>query len=110
MSTCNFCIRPGACCENFYLSMPEPDTKKSDGYATVWRETLIRGLPFYPSRPFNQYTDAAGVERQQWQFSCTNLLPNGRCGDYDNRPEFPCRDYKPLQDHLCVMTAGRLLK
>lgn len=37
-----------------------------------------------------------------WVFwSCKNLTPEGRCGDYENRPEL-CRTYEPGQDLLCV--------
>lgn len=66
------------------------------------------GLPFMPLEPVSCFADSNGALYQVWTFRCTNLLTNGRCGDYEHRPQL-CRLYEPLQDGLCVMRANRLL-
>jgi Fe-S-cluster containining protein len=53
---------------------------------------MKNGLPF---RPLDQ------DEKGTWRYWCLNLLPNGRCGDYENRPGL-CRLYVAGSDGLCV--------
>lgn len=53
---------------------------------------LRYGLPFRPLRQ---------TEEARWRWWCTNLLPSGRCGDYENRPEV-CRIFVAGSDPLCV--------
>jgi hypothetical protein len=36
-----------------------------------------------------------------WHFRCIDLLPDGRCGNYENRPHGPCVLYEPGSDSLC---------
>jgi Fe-S-cluster containining protein len=38
---------------------------------------------------------------------CPNLLPDGRCGDYENRPEV-CRSFKP--DEICELISTLTLE
>jgi hypothetical protein len=53
------------------------------------------GLPFVPTHADEQW--------DFYRFDCVNLLPNGKCGDYANRPWGPCVIYVPGQTFdLCV--------
>jgi len=51
------------------------------------------GLPFIPE---------VVNEHGYWIFNCPVLGPDGRCGDYENRPA-TCRSYEPGVDALCVL-------
>jgi len=53
-------------------------------------ENVQIGLPFLPLM----------LQGGWWMFTCP-LLVDGRCSDYDNRPEL-CRDYQPMSDLLCA--------
>lgn len=50
----------------------------------------------YPIRPLDYWNS----DKVQVQFGCNNLGKDGRCLDYDNRPEL-CRLYQAQQDALC---------
>lgn len=69
------------------------------------------GLPFVPvERRSTHYVDDPGSDQHGreyavWVWGCPKLLPNGRCGDYENRPGL-CRSYQPLDDGLCVHFGG----
>lgn len=52
------------------------------------------GLPFMPL-----WLDGAG----RWRFWCPVLRHDGRCGDYENRPQL-CASYQPATDMLCCMS------
>lgn len=88
---CETCMRPGSCCKDLYLSgggLHNPQSLES-----VERRTLELGLFMF--RPLHQ------DEYGRWRFWCTNLQPDGRCGDYEGRPEL-CRTYNEGYDGLCV--------
>lgn len=62
--------------------------------------------PFIPNEKKDTYTDAeSGRTYSTWSFNCKNLLPNGRCGDYENRPDL-CRRFEPASGPLCVHYMG----
>lgn len=110
MSECDTCSSPGHCCKGFTLN-------HSQGQFTVWnepgweekaREYVSQvGMPFFYPLPFVESGD-----RPLWkhegrtyfapQWSCERLGPDGRCTQYEDRPEL-CRRYEPLQDSLCIM-------
>jgi Fe-S-cluster containining protein len=106
MSACDTCPKPGACCTDFHLnigSFPK-DTWKEDA-----QEKLISvGLPFFfPKRlavegreTADQPVEANGLVLIR--YGCTRLTPEGRCGDYENRPQL-CHSYQPKSDSLCVL-------
>lgn len=79
-----------------------------------WLRSQGLGM-FRPLRRYYQWigdhTEADGVRESrvhvdQWLFSCTKLLANGRCGIYAQRPEL-CKSYAPGNDMLCVHVQGR---
>lgn len=60
-----------------------------------------------PLRPHVWYSKP-GAHRPhgvRWLYSCTNLTPEGRCSDYDNRPKM-CQEFKPGADALCAEFDG----
>lgn len=63
--------------------------------AANWR------MPFVPEEPY--FNDKGG---ELWRFRCTALLANGRCGNYEDRPDL-CKRYEAGSDELCVF--GRTL-
>jgi Fe-S-cluster containining protein len=58
---------------------------------------IAYGLPFVPIGMIHD-------PRQGWvwNFRCTELQPDGRCGIYDRRPYSPCVVYEPGQDGICA--------
>lgn len=103
MSLCDTCREPGSCCSGFYLSSPN-----GTGNFSVWETPLsplilmaTRWLPFLPVvRGPTLHCDEGdyyGIER--WE--CPLLGDDGRCTDYDNRPQL-CRDYVAGSDEICV--------
>ena len=100
-SLCENCGDPGRCCKDIKL------TRKAFGGITKLECLVIlatiehpdphmlnTGLPFLP-----EYVG----EDEQWRFSCPRLREDGRCGDYENRPNL-CRTFVPGAHHPCVMT------
>ena len=63
----------------------------ADGKPTI-------GLPFLPLE-VQPATDGCPAF---WRYSCPILTPDGRCGDYENRPSL-CASYRPGQDGLCAI-------
>lgn len=110
VSECDSCPKPGACCQNFPLpaiSLEQHPTLLDAMIAAASRLYSVGedkgrdaiGLPFIPVKPT---TEVLGEACYLWQ--CVNLLPNGRCGDYEHRPYGPCVLYKPGADRLCAIS------
>lgn len=115
MSLCDQCAVPGMCCREIrlstsYIAGPEGTTALE---ALAWLAACVPsegelGLPFLPLRrelhplgiPLG-WTDCPVVH--EWVFSCPILAPDGRCGDYENRPNL-CRTFEPGTDEPCAMT------
>lgn len=92
-SMCDSCFKPGACCKGFVLTDLPPISGASIRAAK--RFMRRRGLPFDPIGRRDR-----GDEKKARVWACRNILPNGRCGDYENRPQL-CRDFKAGSDGLC---------
>lgn len=106
MSLCDKCFDPGRCCKLMNLS------QKSGDALTVWTDIDIpaqaieHGLPFEPVAKLGEWTDEkTGRPYAEFHWRCTKLLPNGRCGIYEDRPNL-CRSFEPLTDQLCVHWNG----
>lgn len=107
MSLCDQCFAPGACCRRLHLR------RTNDDALTLWDdeptgEQLERhGLPtFVASELIGSWKDeASGRPYSEWMFSCSALLPSGRCGIYEQRPDL-CRNFEPASDSLCVHFGG----
>lgn len=95
MSLCDTCLSPGACCKRLALSGPfaQPMSRERVEHLLMSPEWHSQGVGNF--RPGDQ--DEHGV----WRFWCTQLLPDGRCGIYQDRPHL-CRIYRPGQDAMCV--------
>lgn len=117
-SLCDQCFAPGACCRrlNFYGGSPAID---GGNEKTYWLDEPIEpqlragmGNDVYRPIPFEVFEIKERFIDEETKrpygkitFSCRNLLPNGRCGDYENRP-WLCRVFEPAGDHLCVHYKG----
>jgi Fe-S-cluster containining protein len=55
-------------------------------------------MPFLP---------AEQDENGEWRFACPLLGADGRCTDYERRPQI-CRNYEPGQDGLCALHVENL--
>jgi Fe-S-cluster containining protein len=94
-SMCDRCISPGACCKRLVLSGPFAAPMSLER-----AEHLLIDPDWFPQtkgvfRPGNQLPNG------RWEFWCTALKSDGRCGIYEDRPQL-CRDYRPGADGLCV--------
>lgn len=85
MSLCDTCKDPGHCCREIPIWGIEKTTLEVIAYI------VEQDWPFEIS-----YIHEDGRGR----YECRNLLPNGRCGDYENRP-FICSDFVEASDRLC---------
>lgn len=66
----------------------------------------LPGTPFVPWMELERFTfEETGRQFATYLWSCPVLLPNGRCGDYENRPNV-CRSFEPASDLLCVHYGG----
>ena len=91
---CETCKSPGACCKRMFLNggpgpfhMHEPMSRENAEHAAHRLD-----IPFLPS---HQKEDGT------WEWSCTQLLDNGRCGIYEERPNV-CRIYEAGSSPLCI--------
>lgn len=105
-SLCDRCFAPGQCCKALALF------SMKDVELTVWDDDPK--LPEQPGTqpPFTRTTrtggpwkDDAGREYSTWFWSCSALLPSGRCGIYETRPDL-CRRFEPASSPLCVHYQG----
>lgn len=99
MSTCDTCHDPGACCKSFTLSIArdwEEYAKTTPLHALV--TMAVYWLPFSPK--------GIGTDpNQRMRWSCGLLDVNGRCSDYENRPEL-CHHYQAGDDGMCAEFIG----
>jgi Fe-S-cluster containining protein len=112
VSLCDHCVKPGHCCRDIYISsQSHSGTFYADEWPAAglrWLDDAMPGHPFSPLRL--EVIDPADLRHDQnagrpygfGRWSCRNLAPSGRCGDYENRPEL-CKAYEPASDGLCVM-------
>jgi Fe-S-cluster containining protein len=114
MSLCNRCIDPGICCREIRLNVKPPFMTKLE--ALAWLASIHPaygeiGLPFIPEYKDRillydfdeaiQFYSTSPLE-SEWVYSCPVLTPDGRCGDYENRPRL-CRTFESGRNQPCVM-------
>lgn len=106
-SLCDTCRKPGHCCTMFTLNIYE----RAEGWHAGMQRQLDRyGLSFI--KPVAPSVIGLHIQRDNPEgrmngfFSCTRLGADGRCSDYENRPEL-CRIYEPGSDSLCVEHARK---
>lgn len=90
-SLCDKCYAPGQCCKALALVGSAGPLSGEEARVQI----ALQELPFKEHLQGN----AAGL------FYCTKLQPDGRCGDYENRP-YLCREFEPGADPLCVHWRG----
>ncbi len=113
MSACDTCPKPGFCCRDIRLHNAKGDeltTWLDEGHGAAQIQLLAAGLPFIADRVAESWrapadADQPGREYGAWFYQCPNLLPNGRCGDYENRPQV-CRKFQPGDGINCVLYKG----
>lgn len=96
MSTCDTCREPGRCCKRLHLQWGDGWTPHAE---TPLDAIVIMARAWLPFVPLGKTKDGALI------WSCPLLDADGRCGDYENRPQL-CRDYQPQEDPLCVEFIG----
>lgn len=111
MSLCDGCFAPGQCCRRirfygggelaFDLSEPIEDQIRSRMHA----DDADRLMPFRPVGEARNVRVVESTRTGSFTFTCVNLQPSGRCGDYENRP-WLCRVFEPGSDALCVHYRG----
>lgn len=108
MSACDTCIKPGACCHDipFFLDKGWSTMDMLILFATYQHELNPEiGLPFHSPirKPTTRYSD-----KNMWVAQCLYIRDDGRCGNYENRPHWPCGAYLPGNDPLCVHYVERI--
>ncbi|MCH8243551.1 MAG: hypothetical protein IH897_13215 [Planctomycetes bacterium] len=116
-SACDTCRDPGYCCRNIGLSVLFPaemhrgEVDKHIAEATCpWTGEDDGGekMPFmHPIRVTTRYAYRGQHKPHgvKWGFSCDRLGKDGRCMQYEDRPEV-CRNYEPKTDLLCIEYQG----
>ena len=108
MSLCDRCYAPGNCCRQFALENADgkPSFWIADGLGAVYEWLEKYSLPFVPKEIHRVGRDRRDLSWATWWFKCPKLLPDGRCGIYEARPQL-CRDFEAGGDsHLCVHMNG----
>ena len=112
MSLCDRCFAPGQCCKRITL-LSADDTPLSTwvGEGEAAKQMVKVGLPFEPLehgpifKTADDDPDDPAREFTVWSWRCPRLQPDGRCGDYENRPDL-CRRFEPASNLLCVHWSG----
>lgn len=98
MSTCDTCREPGHCCKFLHLTLSKEWVEWiGESPLLALTAMAIQWLPFVPA--------AKNASDGDPMWACPILDSNGRCGDYENRPEL-CRHYQAHDDHLCIEFIG----
>jgi DNA-binding MarR family transcriptional regulator/Fe-S-cluster containining protein len=111
---CANCPQPGRCCCGFGIDVPATREARHPLEIYAWLASVTHpdpamgniGLPFLPLRRGASDDEMAAGMRARWQFWCPRLGRDGRCTDYEGRPEL-CRTYKPASDGLCALHSPR---
>lgn len=94
MSLCDTCVAPGMCCKQIIVNVATSTILEAIVSLTAyWPEENILPLPFV----FSKREDELGVTVE-----CDWLTADGRCGNYDLRPHYPCRTFEIGSDSLCA--------
>jgi hypothetical protein len=99
MPLCQICPKPGACCSNFKLHA----NRIRAWYAEdSWEEEAKADVYQYGISQFIPQIDCVDEGRVYVRYSCTKLGEDGRCTDYESRPQV-CWSYAPRSCKLCVL-------
>jgi Fe-S-cluster containining protein len=107
MSLCDNCYSPGACCKGITLAGATGEfTLWDDDFAAAHKVLKEHSLPFELAGKVATYLDEdSGRTYSSVKYNCPLVTAEGRCGDYENRPDL-CRRYEPASDGLCVHFRG----
>jgi Fe-S-cluster containining protein len=96
------CTHPGACCRGFVLNHPFNE----DDWQQQAKDLMEQvDLPFM--RPVRRFITSETLWKNGVMFDCDRLGADGRCTDYENRPQL-CRDYQAGEDPLCAIHEFKL--
>ena len=110
MQTTIDCLRDcpdlGHCCKRFSLSpigkMPSANWNIKT-FKGVMRQMRKRKLPFRPLELSAVNGAGEKIAEKIWWFTCPLLGKDGKCGDYENRPN-TCKNFVPGNgDMLCLI-------
>jgi len=109
VSLCDKCYAPGTCCRELTLTVnfwAEEEVTNQLLRERISNHPGNKNVPFEPVRQSVRVEhDKNGRAYGPWVWRCPKLLKNGRCGDYDNRPDV-CRIFEPGENRLCVHFQG----
>lgn len=96
MASCDTCRKPGHCCSGFTLNFYfNRETWQEEATEILKKNNLEFIVPVRIAQGWLEQGRTGVV------FDCTRLGADGRCTDYENRPEL-CKIYQPGQDGLCI--------
>ena len=101
---CDLCHRKGSCCSGFHISYQAEGKRWAIG--RYWAPTPLHALVFSAERGM-PFLLSISDEDGEWRFDCPLLGEDGRCTDYERRPQV-CRNYEPGQDGLCALYVENL--
>jgi hypothetical protein len=104
MSACDTCRDPGACCTGFQLNGGEGAWPSFWVDDTPLAPLICMAAGWLPFVPVVRGPTIKGEDGSYWaveKWGCLMLGEDGRCMDYENRPEL-CKRYEPKSDALCV--------
>lgn len=112
-SLCDKCFAPGACCKRLSLSYLGEDEEyhqitfwDDEGEEAIRKYMKKKNYSFVINEKVGTWVDEeSGRTYSAYNYNCTALLPNGRCGRYKTRPKL-CRAYEAASDGLCVHFGG----
>lgn len=115
MSLCDTCRDPGACCRAFTFcrqfpyGMPRVEVQKwlSEGGDPTGSGSDCCPVPFEAIIPCKFFGDEGATSPQtvHWLVSCPRIDDDGRCSDYETRPQV-CRKFEPKAGSLCCEFEG----
>ena len=100
MDACAACPDKGRCCREFYISRDGVGILSDSHESAAAYVSEVLELPFKPLYQTDQF---------EWVFTCELLRGDGRCGDYEHRPEL-CQLYKAGSSRLCLMSPQLVAK
>jgi Fe-S-cluster containining protein len=101
VKSCDSCHAPGACCKGFVLTnmrvKDDLNWKESSEIFLTQKSDLGLTRFYAVSKVTGSQRDGTVAVR----LNCSSLTKEGRCGDYENRPNL-CRVFEPGSDPLCA--------
>lgn len=111
-SMCDRCYAPGECCKRLTVNRTFWDDEPIGPQLEALKEANPgnASLPWLPVKKrspsfVSEDEETKGRKYSYWLFECPWLTAEGRCGNYEQRPEV-CRIFEPGSDGICVHYQG----